>query len=257
MPVVTLTSDIGTADYQIPAVKGVLLGAHEQLNIIDITHSIRPFHYIDAAYVIENCFRDFPKGTIHIIGVEGDFLRKKEWLFAKLENHYFFTKNNGLLSLISNQEPEWVYQINIESKQQLKFPMRNLLANAAVKFLKGAKPESLGSPVDNLVKRRLMQPSIGSNTITGVIIKITPYSNAITNIHRKDFESFTGFKSCHIHYNKMDFFDKIHNSYHDMPEGVAGCFFGFNGYLELGIHGGNAKNLLSFTEGKNIRIEFE
>ncbi|MFY0673859.1 MAG: SAM-dependent chlorinase/fluorinase [Bacteroidia bacterium] len=257
MPVVTLTSDLGTADYQIAAVKGVLLGAHEQLNIIDITHSIKPFHYIDAAYVLENCFRDFPLGTIHIVGVEGDFLRRKEWLIAKLDDHYFFTKNNGLLSLISSQEPQWVYQLNIESKQQLKFPMRSLLAAAAVKFLKGTKPEELGIPIEKIIRRRLMQPSIGSNSITGVILRITPYNNATTNIHRRDFESFTGLSSCKIHYNKMDYFDKIHNSYHDLPEGVAGCFFGFNGYLELGIHGGNAKNLLSFIEGKNIRIEFE
>ncbi|MGB0429821.1 MAG: SAM hydrolase/SAM-dependent halogenase family protein [Bacteroidia bacterium] len=256
MPIATLISDLGNNDYQIPAVKGALLAANPNLNVVDITHNIKPFHFVDAAYILTNCFRDFPDGTFHLIGIEGDFSKKKEWIVAKLENHFFFTKNTGILSIISDKKPEWCFKIDT-AKRDLKFPFKNILAKAAGKMIQGLKPNEIGQPFTDLVNRSLLQPTVSSYGINGTIVFITPYENAITNIHRKHFTNFKKFKLCLIHYNKTEYFDRIFNSYHDLPEGVAGCFFGENGFLELGIHGGDSKNLLDFIKGKQIWIEFK
>lgn len=257
MPVVTIISDLGNRDYHIPAVKGVLLSANSQANIVDISHQVRPYHFIEAAFILGNCFRDFPPGTLHLIGVEGDFNKSTPWIIAKLEGHYFFTKNTGLLALISDQTPDWVNSIEIEHKRELKFPLKSILAKAAAQVLKGAEPKNIGQPIESFVQKGLMQAAIGQKSIHGTVVFITPYSNAITNIHRRDFDTFKTFATCRIYYNKMDHFQRISNSYHDVPEGMACCFFGANGFLEIGIHGGNAKNLLSIIEGKKIFIEFE
>ena len=51
MPLVTLTSDIGQQDYLVGAVKGRLLRIHPEFQIVDISHSLSPFNYPQAAYV--------------------------------------------------------------------------------------------------------------------------------------------------------------------------------------------------------------
>jgi len=257
MPVVTLISDLGNRDYHVAAAKGVLLNASQNIQLVDITHNIEPYNYLEAAYNLNSCFRDFPAETIHLVGVEGDFNKKNQWLIAYLEQHIFITKNNGVLSLISSQAPEWCYLIDIESKKDLKFPFKNIVAKTAAKLLLGKTPDQLGVPFLEPTEFLAIEPSLKSNSIMGQVIYTTPYKNAVTNISRKTFEAFAHFSKCRIFYNKTDTFTKIHNSYHDVAEGNAACFFGQNGLLEIGLNGGKATQLLSLNIGKKIWIEFE
>ncbi|MBI3142640.1 MAG: SAM-dependent chlorinase/fluorinase [Bacteroidetes bacterium] len=257
MTVVTLTSDLGTGDYHVAAVKGTLLQTAAPIQLVDISHDIKPYNYIHAARVVDGCFRDFPKGSLHLVGVEGDFGRKNEWLLAHVENHMFIVKNTGFLSLISPEPPGWCYLLPVNGSQSLKFPLKSIVAQAALGLLDGKKPASLGSPFQQLVESRNLSASIMQQSIRGQVVHITPYNNVVTNIHRRDLENFGHFRTCKIHYNRLDYFDRIYNSYHDVPEGAAACFFGSDGFLEIGIHGGNAHSLLNMHEGKYITLEFD
>jgi len=252
-----LTSDLGTGDYHLAAVKGLLLKMTPSITLVDISHQIKPHHYIQAAFVLSQCFRDFPEGTLHLVGVEGDFVKGNSFLIAQVEKQIFFVKNNGILTLISKEEPEWVYRLNCDPKRDLKFPLKLILAKAASLYLNGVPPEQLGVPETDFVERRPREPVISTNSITGIIIATNQHGNVVTNIHRRHFEGFTGFSNCRVHYNKMDYFKRICHSYHDVGEGVAACFFGSSGYLEMGINGGGGQNLLSLNEGKSIWIEFD
>ena len=50
MPLITLLTDFGTADYFVAAVKGVILSANSDARIVDITHDIPPHDIEDAAF---------------------------------------------------------------------------------------------------------------------------------------------------------------------------------------------------------------
>ena len=67
MPLLTLTSDIGHQDFLVGAVKGQLLQANTDFNIVDITHHLSPFNYPQAAYVCRNAIKNFPPGTFHLV----------------------------------------------------------------------------------------------------------------------------------------------------------------------------------------------
>ena len=67
MPLLTLTSDIGQQDYLVSAVKAQLLRVNPDFTIIDISHTIPPFNYPQAAYVCRSAIRNFPEFTYHII----------------------------------------------------------------------------------------------------------------------------------------------------------------------------------------------
>ena len=60
MPLLTLTSDIGSRDYLVSAIKAELFKINEDFRIIDISHQVPPFNYPQAAYVCRSAVKHFP-----------------------------------------------------------------------------------------------------------------------------------------------------------------------------------------------------
>ena len=60
MPIITLTTDLGIKDHYVASVKGAILSQIPDITIVDVTHNIEAFNFSQAAYVIQNCFKDFP-----------------------------------------------------------------------------------------------------------------------------------------------------------------------------------------------------
>ena len=70
VPIVTLLTDFGTADYFVAAVKGVILTSNPAAHIIDITHDIPPQDIEAAAFTLLAGYSSFPPGTIHVAVVD-------------------------------------------------------------------------------------------------------------------------------------------------------------------------------------------
>ena len=60
---ITLTTDFGTADHFVGAMKGVIMGIAPAARIVDITHEIAPYNLGEAAFVIAQAWTCFPKKT--------------------------------------------------------------------------------------------------------------------------------------------------------------------------------------------------
>ena len=111
MPLLTLTSDIGNQDYLVGAVKAQLLRINPEFTITDITHSIPPFNYPQAAYICRSAFAHFPDFTYHLILVNLFESRPDHLLLAFHKNQYFLCADNGLLTMILEEKPELVIAI--------------------------------------------------------------------------------------------------------------------------------------------------
>ena len=72
MQIITLTTDMGTKDHYVAALKATILSKIPDVHIIDISHAVRPFDISEAAYHVRSCYEDFPEGTIHIVGVDSE-----------------------------------------------------------------------------------------------------------------------------------------------------------------------------------------
>ena len=70
MPVITLTTDMGNSGFYVASVKAAIIKGLPDASIVDITHSIRPFHVSSAAFVVRNVYKQFPEGSIHIVAVD-------------------------------------------------------------------------------------------------------------------------------------------------------------------------------------------
>ena len=51
-PIITLTTDFGTNDHFVGAVKGVILDIVQEAAIVDITHAIQAYDVLDGAIAI-------------------------------------------------------------------------------------------------------------------------------------------------------------------------------------------------------------
>ena len=100
MTIVTLTTDFGHKDFSISVIKAALLQEIPNLKIVDISHEISPYNASETAYILKNAFRAFPKGSIHIIGVESEWTPENIHLVMEFEEHYFIGADNGILSMI-------------------------------------------------------------------------------------------------------------------------------------------------------------
>ena len=63
MSVITLTSDYGIKDHYTGSIKGALFSELINPNIVDISHQISPFNIVEAAYIIENSYKNFPENS--------------------------------------------------------------------------------------------------------------------------------------------------------------------------------------------------
>ena len=61
MPIITLTTDFGTKDHFVGAVKGSIYTELEEVRIVDISHDITPFSITETAYVLKNTYKNFKR----------------------------------------------------------------------------------------------------------------------------------------------------------------------------------------------------
>jgi len=103
MSFVSFTTYFRLKDYFVAVIKAELYQEIEGVNVVDVSHQISPFNHTEAAYVLKNAYSAFPKGSIHIIGVDSEYTPENVHIVMLLEGHYFIGANNGIFSLIKEE----------------------------------------------------------------------------------------------------------------------------------------------------------
>ena len=109
---ITLTTDFGAADHFVGAMKGVILGIAPRAQIVDITHEIRPYDVNEAAFVIAQAWRYFPKRTVHVVVVDPGVGSARRPILAEAAGQFFIAPDNGVLSMIYDAAPHKVRVIS-------------------------------------------------------------------------------------------------------------------------------------------------
>jgi S-adenosyl-L-methionine hydrolase (adenosine-forming) len=274
MAIITLTSDMGHRDFYVAAVKGTLLSQVPGAQIVDISHHIAPFDIAQASFVLRNSFPSFPKGTIHLIGINPERLRRNGpfdmrdevlHLAVKYREHYFIGADNGLFSLLFDEEPEEVFEITFDTGMDPGvFPMRNVFAPIAAMIAHGTPLAELGLPHSEIRERAIFRPVMESGMVKGTVIYIDGYGNVITNITKELFDQARKGRKFTLLFRSEDYeITEISSGYGDVPEGEKLALFGSSGHLEIAINkgvegsGGGASSLFGLKLNDTVRIEFE
>jgi S-adenosylmethionine hydrolase len=272
LKLLTLTTDMGMEDYYVASIKGYLLSKLPELKIIDITHSVAPFDVVDAAYHLRSCYQDFPKGTIHIVGVDSEpvinFGNSAGSFPSILQfaDQFFISNDNGFFgAFLGENQPDGFYRIDhvLSNPKLFSSPTKNILCQTAVDLLNGSQLEDLASPYEHYMNALTLAPVAEQNLLKGHIIHIDSYGNAITNISKSLFERYGEDVSFTIYFRSKNYYiDRISKSYNEVPQGEKVAIFNENDLLEIAINRaasngtGGANKLFGLSKGDMVRIEF-
>jgi len=257
MGIITLTTDLGHKDFYQAALKGSLLSLLPAVRIVDISHDIAPFDLQQAAFIIKNSYHYFPKKTVHLIGVDSVYNKDTRYLAMKYKGYYFIGADNGIFSLIFDDQPDEIVEISIiQDLKFLHFPLTDIFAKAACHLAKGGKLAEIGEPVDNLVERKVLEPIVDDDSIRGRVIYIDSFQNVITNIHKEVFTQVQRDRPFVLYFKRNETISHLSWHYNEVPEGEKLCLFGISNYLEIAINKGNASGLLGLKADEVVRIEF-
>lgn len=258
MPIITLTSDLGLKDYYVASIKGAILSQNPDVTIVDITHEIPPFDMSKASLVVRNCYRDFPAGTIHIIGVNSETDLDIPHVAIFENGHYFIGADNGIFSLIFDKVPEKIVELNISQEtDNVTFPTRDVFVKAACHIARGGTLELIGKAKETIETKSLFRAISENNSIRGMVSYIDHYGNLLSNISEQMFRTFGRGRRFVIYLRNANYeISEITNAYNTVPDGEKVAMFSSTGFIEIAVNKGNASKLFGVKESDLIRIEF-
>ncbi|WP_139958558.1 SAM hydrolase/SAM-dependent halogenase family protein [Flavicella sediminum] len=275
MPIITLTTDFGTKDHFVGAVKGAIYSTISDAKIVDVSHEISPFNITETAYILKNTYKNFPEGTIHIIGVDSELNEENKHIALLLNGHYFVCPDNGIISMIAAEiNPSKLVEINIHDRLETSFSVLDVFVQVAAHIARGGTLEVIGKPMQDFKRLFELQPQISDehHKIIGNVIYIDNYGNIISNITEKLFKEVGKGRDFILKASRYNF-KKIHHKYSDIvdfklpthlrqTDGSRLAIFNSAGFIEIAVYKSNLKtvggasSLLGLDYRDNITIEF-
>ena len=258
MPIITLTTDLGDKDIYQAALKGSIFSTLPNVTIVDITHSVAAFNVQQAAFVLKNSYHYFPVGTVHLIGIDTVFNTHTRYLAVIYKGHYFVGADNGIFSLMFDEEPEEMVELNImQDLKFLHFPLADIFVKAACHLASGGVLSQIGILINSTEKKMNLQPVIDKNLIRGMVIYIDSFQNVITNVTKNFFNSVQHGRKFILYFKRNETITSLSWHYNEVPEGEKLCLFGISDHLEIAINKGNASGLLGLNLGDSVIIDFQ
>ena len=273
MSIITLTTDYGLKDHFVGALKGKLLSEFSEATIIDISHYIDPFNVAETAYIIGATYESFPKGTVHLIGVDIELNTENQHIAMQWNDQYFICADNGILSmLIQKIVPQKIVSINIHDRLPNDATDLDVFVKVACHLAKGGLLNVIGKEIKAIKEVTELQALVKENQIIGYIIYIDHLGNAVSNISKKLFLEMGKGRPYEIKF-KNKIIKTILSKYSDIGlsskyplkdfEGQKLAIFNETGFLEISIfrsnpdNVGSATSLLGLSYRDMVTIEFK
>jgi S-adenosylmethionine hydrolase len=190
MSIITLTTDYGLKDHFVGALKGKILSEYSEAIIIDISHDIDPFNTVEANYIIGASYASFPKGTVHLVGVDMESNKENQHIVMQWNDHYFIAADNGILSMLSQKiVPQKMVAINIHDRLPSEATDLDVFVKVACHLAKGGLMNVIGKEINTIKQVTNLQATISDdgNSLKGHVIYIDHFGNVITNISKRYF----------------------------------------------------------------------
>ncbi|MCF6224088.1 MAG: SAM-dependent chlorinase/fluorinase [Flavobacteriaceae bacterium] len=276
MPIITLTTDFGTKDHFVGALKGAIYKELRAVNIVDISHEITPFNITETAYILKNSYQNFPEGTIHIIGVDSEISIENKPLAIQLDGQFFICTDNGIISMITNEIiPEKIVEITIQNSEENNLAILDIFVKVACHIARGGMLDVIGKKIEKVKELIEIQPFINTeqNQIVGSIIYIDNFGNVISNISQSIFNNIGKGRDFELIARNYKF-TKIYSKYNEVvdfsiPEdkrqndGKRLAIFNSAKFLEISMYRSNletvggASSLLGLNYRDNITLRFK
>ena len=260
-PIVTLTTDFGTNDHFVGAVKGVILDIVPEAAIVDITHAVQAFDVLDGAIAISQAYSYFPTGTVHMVVVDPGVGTTRRPILASSDGYHFVAPDNGVLSMVYARE-ERMHVRHVTSEHYFRQPVsntfhgRDIFAPVAAYLAKMVDSHKFGDEIEDYVRFAAPRPKLnGDNRLRAVVLKVDRFGNLITNVTPEDAPALfgaspAGFKI--VVGNKE--ITVIRTAYAEGAPGEVFGILGSMGYLEIVANRAAAAQLTGAGKGSEVSI---
>lgn len=258
-PIITLTTDYGTADHLVAAMKGVILKINPDAHIIDISHNVMPFDILDGALTIGQAYRYYPPKTIHAVVVDPGVGSQRRPILVSGDQHYFVAPDNGVLSMVYEREQKVTVR-HVTSEHYFLNPIsntfhgRDLFAPVAAWLSKNWQTPSFGEEVSDYVRFAMPKPKAANNTVKGVVLKVDNFGNLITNLTAEDVPQLLAGNSFKITVGGKQI-TKLAQTYSQGAQNEPFALMGSSGFVEISVNRGNAARTLGAQRGAEVTVE--
>lgn len=267
MPIVTLTSDFGADSHYSAILRGALLKRVPEAQVVDVSHRIRKFDAVEAAFILKSVYPEFPEGTVHLICVRSAETPETPHRLMAVDGQFFIGADTGVFRLLTDKQPDGVFDfsgLNLDVNAPT-FPEREVFVLAAAHLARGGSPDLIGRPVGNLKEVEPRRLSFDQDCLVGHVVYIDDYGNVITNITQKAFREFGKGRAFEIQLrtSRMSI-RSVSDHYQSVSVGKEVAVFNYAGLLEIAMNNhsapgdrGGADALLGLNRDQVIRIQFE
>ncbi|MDV2989587.1 MAG: SAM-dependent chlorinase/fluorinase [Dehalogenimonas sp.] len=270
--VITLTTDFGTTDAYVGAVKGVILGINPAAQIVDISHQIQPQNIHQAAFILSRAFPYFPHSAVHLVVVDPGVGSNRRIIILRTPVGTFIGPDNGVLSYAARGyilqetgsaargpqlatltgEARAVAVTNSHFFRQPvsdTFHARDIMAPVAALLSQGFQINAFGETIDRLQMLPLSRPASDGAVVQGHVIHIDSFGNIITDVRCEDLLPGSNDLRLELHGHLIS---GLAQNYADTNGLLA--LFGSSGYLEIALKNGSAAAITSVRIGDEIKI---
>ena len=264
---ITLTTDFGTDDAYVAAMKGVILGINPGATIVDISHSVEPQNIRQGAFVFSTAYSYFPQDTVHLVVVDPGVGGPRRAIILETDNAIFVAPDNGVLSYIIQAStrkrisratlmklPPELQAFEITNPKywhhsvSSTFHGRDIFAPVAAHISLGTPLNELGQAIASVNVFPRPHPIPGSDgNLIGHVLHIDHFGNLITDIPSQDLPS-SKFR-IEVAGHKIG---SLSQSYEQAQELLA--IIGSSGHLEIALKSGSAAQLLGSKVGDELRL---
>jgi S-adenosyl-L-methionine hydrolase (adenosine-forming) len=254
---ITLTTDFGTSDHLVAAMKGVILGINPTARIVDIQHHVAPYDVLDGALTIGSVYPYFPARTIHIVIVDPGVGTARRPLLVSADNQYFIAPDNGVLSMVYDRDPNAVVRHVTASHNFLEpvcptFHGRDIFAPVAAYLSKAWATESFGEEITEFTRFVLPKPKSAGDSLKAVVLRVDAFGNLMTNLRSEDLPEdtvATGKIKLQVGGKSVERFVA---TFGEGNNGEAVALVGSSGYVEIAVNKGSAAKALGAGRGAEV-----
>jgi S-adenosyl-L-methionine hydrolase (adenosine-forming) len=250
---ITLTTDFGTTDYYVGVVKGVIAAIAPQARIIDITHNIKQYSVMSAAWVIAQTHHYFPDNAIHVAVVDPAVGSEQRPIALRFNNAVFVGPDNGIFSGLSLEAAAcWELTARKFWRHSVSstFHARDIYGPVAAHLANGVELQDLGCQIDtgSLTRSAIPQPQQTEGVIAGRVVYIDHYGNLITNIPSQDVPDGA---HCIVGSTEAGF---LSNTYCSVSAGNPVVIRGSHGFIEVSLNQGAADEHFQADVGTSVFV---
>jgi S-adenosylmethionine hydrolase len=252
VPIITLTTDFGTRDGYVGAVKGVIarvlreippahgLKGHQHVEIVDIAHDIPRGDVPHAAWVVATSTREFPRDTIHMVVVDPGVGTTRQAVIVDAEGQRYVGPDNGVFGYLESATAHAIAKTALLApKISSTFHGRDIFAHVAARLASGYKPPDFGKATRLVGALPWGKRPEGS----GRIVHVDVYGNLISDMPAREAGGAVLFGTRRI---------PVGRTYEDVPPGEILAYIGSAGTVEIAVREGRADAVLGATRGVKV-----